>query len=365
RGGASYRIGDRDNSFSIGADFQQALLEGDQVFPKPAKVSRSFTNFLPNLRLQKKLSAKSSLRMFYRTRTNPPSVTQLQDVINISNVLFPTSGNPDLDQDYSHTFITRYQFTNSAKRTSFFANIFLQNTSNYITNASYQIKQDSAVSNSIVLRKGARLTKPVNLDGYWSARTFLTYGMPIKLIKSNLNINAGVAYSKIPGLIDNVKNISNSYNYNVGAVIASNINEFVDFTFSYSANFNVVRNSVDPNLNNDYFNHVLGFQTNLLTKNGWVFQSDLNNQVYKGLTEGFNQNYWLWNLAVGKKFLNEQKGEVKLSVFDLLKQNQAISREVTDQYIQDIQNDVLRQYFMLTFTYKLKNFGSKNRNNPK
>ena len=174
-----------------------------------------------------------------------------------------------------------------------------------------------------------------------------------------------MAYSRIPGLIDNVENISNSYNYNVGAVIASNINEFVDFTFSYSANFNVVRNSVDPNLNNNYFNHVLGFQTNLLTKKGWLFQSDLNNQVYRGLTAGFNQNYWLWNLAVGKKFLKDQKGELKLSVFDLLKQNQAISREVNELYIQDVQNDVLQQYFMLTFTYKLRNFGSKNRSNAK
>jgi hypothetical protein len=96
-----------------------------------------------------------------------------------------------------------------------------------------------------------------------------------------------------------------------------------------------------------------------------LFQSDLNNQVYRGLTAGFNQNYWLWNLAVGKKFLKDQKGELKLSVFDLLKQNQAINREVNEIYIQDVQNDVLQQYFMLTFTYKLRNFGSKNRSNAK
>jgi uncharacterized membrane protein len=50
-------------------------------------------------------------------------------------------------------------------------------------------------------------------------------------------------------------------------------------------------------------------------------------------------------------------GELKLSVFDLLKQNKSISRNVTDSYIQDVQNQVLQQYFMLTFTYKLKTFG--------
>lgn len=359
-GGVNYRVGDRDNSFSVGLNYQHALLEGQQVFPVAAEVSRSFSTLLPNFRIQKKLSAKSSLRVFYRTRTNPPSVTQLQDVINIRNVLFPSTGNPNLDQDYTHSFITRYQFTNSAKRTSFFANLFVQNTQNYITNATYTIKNDSTVG-SITLRKNARLTKPVNLDGYWSVRSFLTFGLPLNFIKSNLNINTGVSYSKIPGLIDNVENLSNNYNYNVGAVIASNINEFIDFTISYTANFNVVRNEIQPESNNNYFNHVAGVQLNLLSKKGWLFQNDVTNQMYRGLTEGFNQNYWLWNMAVGKKFLKDQKGELRLSVFDLLKQNQAITRTATETYIEDVQNDVLQQYFMLTFTYKLRNFGKKSR----
>jgi uncharacterized membrane protein YgcG len=359
-GGVNYRVGDRDNSFSVGVNYQYALLEGEQTFPYAAQVSRSFSTLLPNLRIQKKLSAKSSLRVFYRTRTNPPSVTQLQDVINVRNVLFPSAGNPNLNQDYTHSFITRYQFTNSAKRTSFFANLFVQNTQNYITNATYTIQNDSTVG-SITLRKNARLTKPVNLDGYWSVRSFLTFGLPLNFIKSNLNINTGVGYSKIPGLIDNVENLSNNYNYNIGAVVASNINEFVDFTLSYSANFNRVRNSISPELNNNYFNHVAGIQLNLLSKKGWLLQNDVTNQMYRGLTEGFNQNYWLWNMAVGKKFLKDQKGELRLSVFDLLKQNQAISRTATETYIEDVQNDVLQQYFMLTFTYKLRNFGRKSR----
>jgi hypothetical protein len=97
---------------------------------------------------------------------------------------------------------------------------------------------------------------------------------------------------------------------------------------------------------------------NLLSKNGWFFQNDLSNQLYNGLTQGFNQNYTLWNMAVGKKFLKDRKGEVKLSVFDLLRQNQSITRNVTETYIEDTQNQVLRQYFLLQFTYNLRNFGT-------
>jgi uncharacterized membrane protein YgcG len=358
-GGVSYRIGDRDNSFSVGVNYQHAVLEGKQVFPYQADVNRTFSNVLPNLRLQRKISPRSSVRIFYRTRTNAPSVTQLQDVVNVRNVLFPSVGNPELEQDYGHTLVTRYQFTNTAKRVSFFANLFLQHTQNYITNASYLIARDSAISGTITLRRGARLTKPVNLDGFWSARTFFTLGVPLNFMKSNLNWNAGVSYSRVPGLIDNVQNMSNNYAYNIGAVIASNISEYVDFTVSYSANFNVVKNSIQPQLNNNFFNHVASLQLNLLSKSGWLFQNDLNNQLFRGLTAEFNQNYWLWNMAVGKKFLKDQKGELRLSVFDLLKQNQAISRVATETYIEDVQNDVLQQYFMLTFTYRLRNFGNR------
>jgi hypothetical protein len=127
---------------------------------------------------------------------------------------------------------------------------------------------------------------------------------------------------------------------------------------SYSANFNKVRSETELQLNNDYFSQVASLQLNLLSKNGWFFQNDLNNQRYNGLTEGFNQNYFLWNMSVGKKLLKDRKGELKLGVFDLLKQNQSITRNVTETYIQDISNEVLTQYFMLTFTYNLRNFGA-------
>jgi hypothetical protein len=63
-------------------------------------------------------------------------------------------------------------------------------------------------------------------------------------------------------------------------------------------------------------------------------------------------------MAVGKKFLKDNRGELRLSVFDLLDQNQSITRTVSETYIEDVNTRVLRQYFMLTFTYSLKNFGT-------
>lgn len=355
--GVSFRKGNRDNMFNIGLSYQYTELNSTQEFPIAAKVYKSFNNLLPSLMWNKKINAKNSIRLMYRSSTNAPSVNQLQNVINNTNPLFISSGNPELKQQFSNTLSARYTFTNTTKGKSFFANIFAQQNSNYIGNATYIATADSVLNSTVTLFKGSQLSKPINLDGYWSLRSFLTYAFPVKFIKSNLSVNAGMTYSKIPGLINNVLNKSNAYNYNAGLVVASNINEYVDFNVSYSANFNVVKNSIQPQLNNNYISQTAGVQLNLLNKKGWFVQNDVSNQSYSGLTDGFNQNYWLWNASVGKKFLKNQAGELKLSVFDLLKQNQSIVRTVTETYVEDVQNQVLRQYFMLTFTYKLKNFG--------
>ncbi|MEO8860838.1 MAG: outer membrane beta-barrel protein, partial [Ginsengibacter sp.] len=355
--GITFRRGDRNNMIAAGVSYQYSELKSDQVFPQTSHIDNVYSNFLANAFARFKLDSKSNLRIIFRSNVSPPSVTQLQNVINNSNQFFYTTGNPDLQQQYNNSLIVRYNYTNTPKAQSFFANLFLQTASNYVANATYTASKDSALSNTVTLNKGSQISKPINLNGYLSARSFLTYALPLKFIKSNINFNGGISFTNLPGLLNNVENISKTFNYNIGAVFSSNISEYIDFNINYSANINTVKNSIEPSLNNNYFMQVAGISANLLTKKGLFFNNDLNNQYYSGLSGANNTNYWLWNIAIGQKFLKNQMGELKLSVFDLLKQNRSITRNVTASYIQDVNNQVLQQYFMLTFTYKLKTFG--------
>jgi Outer membrane protein beta-barrel family/Carboxypeptidase regulatory-like domain len=357
--GVSYRVGDRDKQFSIGVNYQYSKLFSNQEFPQVASINKSFSNLLPNLQFRRKLSSRSSLNIFLRSSVTPPSVNQLQNVYNKNNPLLISVGNPDLKQQYTGSLVTRYTFTNTQKGESFFANLFVQKTNDYIANAVFIARSDSVLAPSVILYKGSQLTQPVNLSGYWSVRSFFTYGQPLKLIKSNVNLNTGVSYSRLPGLIDNVKTLTDNYNYNVGAVIASNLSEYVDFNLSYSANFNVIANQPE----NSQISQTVGIQFNLLSKKGWYFQNDMSNQSYNYKSNTPDQSFWLWNMSVGKKLLKDQKWDVRLSVFDLLKQNRSITRTVTEAYVEDVQSRVLRQYFMLTLSYKLKNFGKASVNN--
>jgi hypothetical protein len=357
--GINYRLGrSRDEQLSFGVNFQHSKLESDRIYPTTTSVNHSFANVLPNLMYRKKIGLSSNIRVFYRASTNFPSVTQLQDVVNLTNPLRVSSGNADLKQSYTHFLSGRYSYTNSKTSKSFFANLILQTAADYISSATFVATKDSTIQKGIVLKRGSQLSKPVNLNGYKSLRTFFTYSMPLKFIKTTINLNSGFSYSKLPGYVNNISTITNSYVYNAGVVFASNINEYVDFNISYNANFN---NSNTTNTNNSstkYVNQTAGAQLNLLSKKGWFLQNDVSGNAYSGLSAGFNQSFWLWNAAIGKKILKKQAGELKLSVFDLLKQNQSLVRTVTGTYIEDAQTQVLQQYFMLTFTYKLKNFGT-------
>ncbi len=357
RGGINYRKGDRNNQISFGFDVQSAILKSEQVFPYPANVKRTFSNILPNVQINLPLSKKENIRIFYRSFTNPPSVNQLQDVYNNTNPLLVSTGNPQLKQSYGHRIGGRYQFTDAGKLASLFINFFGSLTDNYVATATYIARNDSVLSPSVTLYRGSQLTKPLNLDGQRNLNMFVTYARPLKFIKTNLNLNGGFVINRTPGMLNGEKGITRSYNYSTGVVLASNISQYVDYTVSYNANFNNAKNSLQSELDNKYFTHTASARLNLLSKKGWLLNTDLTNQRYSGLSGGFNQSYWLWNMAIGKKLFKGQKGEVRISVFDLLDQNQSISRTVSDTYLEDVITKVVKQYFMLTFTYNLKNFG--------
>jgi hypothetical protein len=60
-----------------------------------------------------------------------------------------------------------------------------------------------------------------------------------------------------------------------------------------------------------------------------------------------------------------KQGELKFSVYDLLNQNRSITRNVSDFYVEDVQSRVLRQYYLLSFTYHLRRFGGNAGARPK
>lgn len=356
--GLGYRYNDQKANFMVSINGQYSVLEGLQEFPYNFNLRREFRNVVPRAMFNYKFSKTKNLRLYYRGDIDEPGISQLQNVVDISNPLLLKTGNPGLVQDYEHRLIARYSAINTATNRNFHAFMFASYTFDYIGNQTFIPARDTVVE-EIIINRGAQLSRPVNIDGYASARSFLTYSLPVAAIKSNLNLSTGVNYSRTPALINNLTNFSNNYGFNGGLTLSSNISENVDFNISYNGNYNIVKNTLQAQSDNSYYSQNTSARLNLLFLKGFVFNTDVNHYLYAGLAQSFNQSFFLWNAALGYKFLKDRSLEAKVSVYDILNQNRAISRNVTETYIEDTYTEVLKQYFMFTLTYTLRNFKGK------
>jgi hypothetical protein len=343
-GGMSYRSNQKKYNFSTGFSLQKAVLDGENISAK-TKISQSFQDILPNATFRYNFSQTKNLNVDYRTSTNQPSITQLQPVLDQSNINRQSIGNPDLKRSYVHNLNIRFFSSKILAGKSFFSTLNASTTNNSIVN------YDSVLPNRTIL------TRPVNVDGAYRINGSVNYGFGIKKLKSRLSfgLNAGlnnnISYAN--GLLNTIVTKSTgpsmSYAYIVDDVIDINL------TARYS--FSQTSNEVNPTLNTNFLTKVFGADmTNYLPLN-IVLNQSFNYAINSGRAEGFNTAIPIWNASFSKFFLKNKRAEIKMSAFDLLNKNIGINRNVSQNQIVDRSYNVISQYFMLTFTYSLQKSG--------
>ncbi|RYY08805.1 MAG: hypothetical protein EOO36_23255, partial [Cytophagaceae bacterium] len=335
-----------------------AQLRGDQTFPVAGPVRYTFVNVLPQANLMYRVDRTHNLRVFYRTNTNAPSINQLQAVVNNSNPLQLTIGNPALRQEYAHNLVARYSASNPEKKGNFFALLSGSFTQNPISNRTLVGTRDTTVTpegtnQTVRLPAGGQLTQSTNLSDQYTLRTLANYGQPLFGSKLNLNANLGASFSQTPGLVNAGLNYARTPALTGGVTLSSNISERLDFTLSSNSTQSYVYNTLNTNLDSRYFSQLTRLRLSWIVGPGISIKSDVAHQLYRGLSSAYNQNYALWNASIGKKIFN-QRGEIQLYAFDLLAQNRAIQRNVNVAYVEDVQTTVLQRYFMLMFTYNIR-----------
>jgi hypothetical protein len=370
-GGGPFGGGDMGNgasSLNFGVEYQAATLAVGQQFPLAFDLSRTFTNILPNLSYSTRFGMTGNLRLNYRTSTNQPSIRQLQSVIDNSNPLALSTGNPDLDQEYTHNITANYANFNLQSASSFVIFARASLTQNRIANATRIATTPELLAQpnglpSVLLRPGSSYSSPININGFWTSQLFFLYSFPFELVdglKMTANINLGGNYTRDPQIINSVTNIANNTSVTPAVGLTSNISENLDFTLSWRTSYTTVKNSVQSASDNQFYTHTGSFRMNWILFDGWLWNTDFSYVQTAGLASGFNQIVPLWNMGVGKRFMDNDL-EVRLSVFDLLKENNSIQQNVQSGFIEFTQTNVLRQYFLLTFTYNLRMFGGAGR----
>jgi hypothetical protein len=75
------------------------------------------------------------------------------------------------------------------------------------------------------------------------------------------------------------------------------------------------------------------------------------------VAQGFRQNSNLLSLSFARHIQKKDKGEVRITGYDLLNQNVSSLHYASGNTINDIQYQPIRRYFLFTYTYRFSDFG--------
>ena len=360
RVGPGFRFSKEKNTVVVNLNYQYSTLNGRVEAINTQPVKRNYNNFTYFLMGNFNINPQNSIRLFVMSSTNEPRITQLQNLLDISDMQYVSRGNENLNPAYSHRINFHYNNTNLEKGRTFMWMFSFQRTQDYISSSMYT---GDNIPQQVVDEVGAR---PIqystydNVDGYMSLRTHISYGLPINPIKCNLNVMAGVTYSKVPSLVNGERNMASNMGYDANVVLGSNISENVDFTLAWNGTYNVANNSLaSGGSRNEYFNHRATGSLKTVFWKGFTFTVSASYVQYVGFTNDYNDSYTLCNAYIGKKVFRNQLGEIMVGVNDIFNQNTAFTRTTGSGYTQNAWNSVIGRYFTVQFNYNLRVFGKR------
>ncbi|RED95644.1 outer membrane beta-barrel protein [Marinoscillum furvescens] len=353
-----YQFNKNKLRLQVEGEYQMTDMRNDQVFPEKFHQSRVFISLLPSARVDYQFNDNQRVQFNYNTWTQEPSIGQLQSVIDNSNPLHIQTGNPDLDQSFHHWARTRFWSNDMETGKSMYASVSTSFATNLIRSATMIATEKTEVADGVEIDNGTRFTRPINVDGYYKIHSYFSYGEPVELLQSNFRVNGGYTFMQNPGVVNEQISNTISSNYRLGFSINSNISERLDFNLSTRSNFRRVENSLRPSIDNRFFYQTTRFKYRWVFGDGFVYRADLKHQLNTGLAEGYDNTSFLLNMSAGKKFLKDDKAEISINVYDLFAQNNNVSRQFSELYVEDRESTVLERYFMLTFTYNIRHFSA-------
>jgi hypothetical protein len=354
-GGLSYRLQFSKWRIMFGSNVQNINFQGQERYPNNSRIERNFFGVLPYFNIQLNSKPMNRLRLTYNTSMNVPSISQIQPVVDLSNPVSIYKGNENLTNEYSHNLFFHYMKPNIVKGTFLIFVSNLNYTSNKIASYTFTAINDTTMDN-IGLRRGITYNKNVNMDHAFTGFLFANYTLPIKPLKSNFSINGNYTYSQNPSTVNLQENMTRTNMFSMGSMLSSNVSPDVDFSLSYNPKYFINTFSLDGLPNNNYWIHTVGNNLRLTLFKNFVWSYDFSYNYNSQIDAAINQHVFLMGSSLAFKFLKSKQLEAKISVFDLLNQNQNISRTITNNAIIDSRVNAMNRYGLFTLTYSFKKF---------
>ncbi|MFN8279918.1 MAG: TonB-dependent receptor [Saprospiraceae bacterium] len=333
---------------TIAGAYQEILLNStfSRLDTLPVNSRNVYHHWIPNVELEYELSNGTEATVSYSRSVSAPNSKDLLPIVDNTNPLSIRLGNPELEPRTGHDVSVSFRKFNRLKFTNLFGRI------GYI-----YYDKDIIYATSVDERR-VTTSQPVNVNGVSSLNGNVNFGFPV--IKNRLTFNLGYNYNyrKDITLVNSIED--HPVSTTNGFSLRSNITPSDNFTLFVNANYRVSQR--DSTKNSPVASNLVtyGGSTELNIKLPWLifFNTSFNLNNYNNKINNFNSTVPILNISVAKLFLKDNKGEIRLSVYDLFNKTVGIQQYIRSNSISQTETLSLARYFMLSFTYNMRGIKS-------
>jgi hypothetical protein len=308
---------------------------------------QNYINITPSANFGYNFSKTGNLSLFYNGRNQQPSIQQLQPVPDNSNPLYVLLGNPDLKPAFFHNINLHIRKSNGS--------------SYWFTGLNFNTTRNQIINETFFDDVGRQVSQPVNVNGNYGFSGNMQYSYTWKRKDWTLRMNLGNNgnFNRNTSFINKVRATARAFSVSETVGLSFTYKQLLSVMPTFNIRFNKTLYSSqslqDAEFNTKTFslNAFWNQPKRLIVENN--FQYYYNSQT----APGFKKGVIMWSAALNWLLFKKQQGIMRLAVYDILKQNAGIYRNITQTYIEDRQTQILQQYFLLSFIYNLRKLNVK------
>ena len=321
-----------------------------------ADTTRTVTNVTPTVDFRWKKSQTGQLRFTYRGRTQQPSMSDLLDIVDDSNPLRITRGNPGLKPSFTQNFNLFYNDYFQKHQRALMTFVNFSTTSNSVSNKTTYNSQT-----------GGTITRPENINGNWNGNLGFMFNTAIDSAAyfnvntfTNLSYAHNVGYVSINSLSDSQESVTKSLG--IGERLAASYrNEWLEVELNGSFTYTRSRSELQPNNDLDTWQFAYGGMVGITAPWGTALTTNLTMQSRRGYADNsMNTNELIWNAQLSQSFLKGKALTISLQLYDILHEQSTFSRVITASSRNDTEYNAITSYGMVHVIYRLNLFGGFN-----
>ena len=297
----------------------------------------------PSLNFSYTPNKQTMLRLGYWGRSEMPSAGQMYTIPDVTNLRESIIGNPNLRPSYQHQLFGMFR-------------TFLPSSSQAVNIRFFGAYTHHAVisDQSVDAKTQRRQITYVNADGgeyvLYSNSSFTT---PLFTKSLSLAVTLGSAYNYRLGRINGVTNGAHSWTLSPDLALAYS-NSWLYLRAKGGVRYHSGSQSLPLAASPHTYDWRAGGDVSVSLPLGFKVESEALYTQGVGYQEPYNVSSVLWSAGLSYSFLKDQAATLRIKVYDLLNQQQSISRQVSATEISDTWSNSLGRYAMLHFIYRFR-----------